>query len=51
MNRLGTLTITAAALLLLGIALPSGDALGQAKVTKDQLVGTWAYVSVTVERP
>ena len=32
------------------IAVTCGQAIGQTKVTKDQLVGTWAYVSVTVER-
>jgi hypothetical protein len=50
MKRLSRFTMTAVALLCLGVALPSGDARGQVKVTKDKLVGTWAYVSVVVER-
>ena len=50
MNRRSALTMTAAALLCLGVALASGDAIGQVKIKKGQLVGTWAYVSVVVER-
>ena len=50
MNRHRALTLTAAAVLGLGVTLPSGDASGQGPITKDQLVGTWAYVSVVVER-
>jgi hypothetical protein len=46
MNRLGTLAMTTMALLFLGVALPSGDAVGQEKTMKEQLVGTWSYVSV-----
>lgn len=34
------------ALLFLAIALPSGDAVGQQKTLKEQIVGTWTYVSV-----
>ena len=34
-------TLTTTALLLLGIALPSGVAVGQEKTLKEQLVGTW----------
>jgi hypothetical protein len=49
MNRLGALTLTTVALLCL-LLLPSGDAIGQAKITKDRLVGTWMYVSVFVQR-
>ena len=41
MNRLSTLTLTTVALLCLGIALPLGDAIGQVKISKDQLIGTW----------
>jgi hypothetical protein len=50
MNRISALTLTTVALLSLGIALPLGDAIGQVKITKDQLVGTWMYVSVFVQR-
>jgi hypothetical protein len=49
MNRLSTLTLTIVALLCL-LSMPSGNAIGQAKITKDQLVGTWIYVSVFVQR-
>jgi hypothetical protein len=45
-NRLSILTLTTMALLFLGVALPSGDAVGQEKTLKEQLVGTWTYVSV-----
>ena len=51
MNRLSTLTLTTMALLFLGVALPSGDAVGQQKTLKEQLVGTWTYVSVDTVRP
>ena len=50
MHRRRILTLTTAALLGLGVTLPSGDASGQGLITKDQLVGTWAYVSVVVQR-
>jgi hypothetical protein len=52
MKRLSTLTKTTVLLLFLGLGLPAGDALGQAKVkiSKEQLVGEWANVSVQVER-
>ncbi len=51
MNRFSTLTQTTMALLFLGVVLPSGDALAQKKTLKDQVVGTWTYVSVDVVRP
>ena len=51
MNRLSTLTLTNMALLFLGVALPSGDAVGQQKTLKEQLVGTWTYVSVDTVHP
>ncbi len=52
MNRFSTLTLTTImALLLLGLVLPSGDAVGQLKTLKEQLVGTWTYVSVDIVRP
>lgn len=51
MKRLRALTLTTMALLFLGVALPSGDAVGQQKTMKEQVVGTWAYVSVDTVRP
>jgi hypothetical protein len=48
MSRLGTFALTAFALLL---ALPAGDAAGQHKTFREQLVGTWAYVAVDIVRP
>ncbi|HZC00366.1 MAG TPA: lipocalin-like domain-containing protein [Gammaproteobacteria bacterium] len=51
MNRLRTLTLTTLALLFLGVALPSGDAVGQQKTLKEQVVGTWTYVSVDTVHP
>jgi hypothetical protein len=52
MMRLSTLTTTTVLLLFLGLGLPAGEALGQAKgkISKEQLVGAWANVSVQVER-
>lgn len=49
----GTLTIAAIVTLRLGVALLAGDAVGQekAKITKEQLVGTWTWVSAKLERP
>ena len=32
------------------VALPSGRAIGQSQISQDRLVGTWTYVSVVVER-
>lgn len=51
MNRIRALALTAMVLLFMGVALPSGDALGQQKTLKEQLVGTWTYVSVDTVRP
>jgi hypothetical protein len=51
MNRLSTFTLITLALLFVGVALPSGDAVGQEKTLKEQLVGTWTYVSVDTIRP
>jgi len=45
MSRLSLRTLTTMALLFLGVALPSGDAVGQEKTLKEQLVGTWTLVS------
>ena len=47
MNRSGAITLTTLALLFL---LPSG-AIGQQRSLKEQLVGTWTYVSVDTVRP
>jgi hypothetical protein len=51
MSRLGKLVLPAMALLFLGVALPSGDAVGQEKTLKEQRIGTWTYVSVDTVRP
>ena len=51
MKRLGIPLVATIALLCLAIALPSRDAVAQTKITKDQLVGTWSYASVLLERP
>jgi hypothetical protein len=49
MNRqLRLLTVATAALMCLLVGLPSGDA--QTKISKKQLVGTWSYSSVVLER-
>ena len=47
-----SLTLTAIALLCLGVALPPGEAVGQQaeRTLKDQLVGTWVLVSIYNER-
>lgn len=50
MKRFRTLTLIALALTFLGLALPSGGAVGQQKTLKEQLVGTWTYVSVDIVR-
>jgi hypothetical protein len=44
MNRLGTFVLVTSALLL-GFALPAGNALAQEKSLKEQLVGSWTLVS------
>jgi hypothetical protein len=46
MNRFDSLTLNTAAGLVLGLALASGDAVGQPKSLKDQIAGSWSYVSV-----
>ncbi len=50
MRRLGVLIATTVLLVILGIVLPSGDAFAQQKSLKEQLVGTWIYVSSTTTR-
>jgi len=51
MKRLRVLTLTTVALVLVEIGVPPGDALGQQKTLKEQVVGTWTYVSVDTVRP
>lgn len=51
MNRLGTLSLSAMALVFLGVTLTTVDAVGQEKTLKEQLVGTWTYVSVDTVNP
>lgn len=46
MNRLNTVALTAMPLLFLGVGLPSSDAVAQQKTLKEQVIGTWTYVSV-----
>jgi hypothetical protein len=51
MSRISTLAMTTMALLFLGVALPPGDAIGQQKTLKEQIVGTWTYVSIDIVSP
>jgi Lipocalin-like domain len=51
MKRLRVLTLTTVAVLLVELSVPPSDALGQQKTLKEQLVGTWSYVSVDTLRP
>ena len=48
MNRFGKFASAAIALPFLGLVLLAGEAAGQQKTLKEQLVGTWTYVSVDV---
>lgn len=50
MNRLSLRMRTTLTLLLLGIILPWSGAIAQSTL-KDQVVGTWKYVSVDLVRP
>jgi Lipocalin-like domain len=50
MRQLVVLIATTVSLVILGVVLPSGDALAQQKSLKEQLVGTWIYVSSTTTR-
>ncbi len=50
MNRLSTATLIIIGLLV-GIALPSDNAAGQQRSLRDQVVGSWTYVSVDIVRP
>ena len=49
MNRRSVLTLTAIS--LLGTSLLATDAVGQQKALKEQLVGTWTFVSSTGKNP
>jgi len=51
MNRCSTLTSTTMALLFSAVALYASDATGQPKTLKEQIVGTWTYVSVDTVHP
>ncbi|MCW2239464.1 lipocalin-like domain-containing protein [Azospirillum canadense] len=51
MSRPNPITQCSVALLFLGIALASGEAVSQGKTLQEQFVGTWAYVSVDTVRP
>ncbi len=50
MNRFGTFPLAAIALAFLAVVSPGGDAAAQQKMLKDQLIGTWTYVSVDIVR-
>jgi lipocalin-like protein len=50
MRRLGVLIATTMSLVILGVVFPLGDAIAQQKSLKEQLVGTWIYVSSTSTR-
>ena len=45
MKRLSTLAVTTTSLLILGVGLPVSYAVAQQKSLKEQLVGTWKFVS------
>jgi hypothetical protein len=49
MNRRSVFVLSA--ITLLGLALMSGSALPQQKSLKEQIIGTWAYVSSTAKLP
>lgn len=51
MNLSKALSVSAAALLFLGTGAVSNEAIGQQKSLKEQIVGTWKYVSVDNIRP
>ena len=50
MRGLGMLTAATVSALTMGGLLPTGDACAQQKSLKEQLVGTWIYVSSTSTR-
>ena len=49
MNRHSVLSMSA--LMALGVALLPSDVIGQQKSIKEQLVGTWTFVSSTTKLP
>lgn len=51
MNRRSTLALGTMALLLLGTGFPASDAVAQQRSAKEQLVGTWMFVSAVNTRP
>ena len=51
MNRFGPLTLTSIAVMSLVFTFSSAAAVGQEKSLKEQLVGTWTYVSVDIVHP
>jgi len=51
MKRFSLLAPTTMAMLFLGVGLPSSNAVGQEKTLKEQVVGTWTYVSVDTVNP
>ena len=51
MNRWTKFALMILALVSVAIALPASDAFAQQKTLKEQLIGTWIYVSSTVTRP
>jgi Lipocalin-like domain len=50
MRRFGMLAVATVSVLIMGDALAMGDAMAQEKSLKEQLVGTWIYVSSTSTR-
>jgi hypothetical protein len=51
MNRRTVFTTSLTMVIGLGFAPPGGDAVAQQKSLKEQLVGTWTYVSSTAKLP
>ena len=51
MSRRTARTLSLATAISLGFPLPSGNAVAQQKSLKEQLVGTWMYVSSTTKLP
>ncbi|OWW18461.1 lipocalin-like domain-containing protein [Noviherbaspirillum denitrificans] len=51
MNLSNALSVSAPTLLFLGIGALSHEAIGQQKSLKEQIVGTWKYISVDNIRP
>ncbi|MGE8450038.1 MAG: lipocalin-like domain-containing protein, partial [Pseudomonadales bacterium] len=49
--RRSTLALSTMALLLLGTGFPASNAVAQQKSIKEQLVGTWTFVSAVNTRP